>query len=110
MSQLFITRTGPPTEVVELRPQIRPVPGPGEVLIRMQAAAINPADLNFIEGTYGKKPVLPCVPGMKARGSSRSWAKESPGGSLTFHPELRSCRSSVLAIGPLGALSRQTPC
>ncbi|MES2468220.1 MAG: 2-enoyl thioester reductase domain-containing protein [Verrucomicrobiota bacterium] len=68
MSQLVITRTGPPAEVLELQPQPRPVPGPGEVLIRMQAAAINPADLNFIEGTYGTKPNLPCVPGMEGVG------------------------------------------
>ena len=68
MSQLYIVRTGPPSEVVELRPQDRPVPGPGEVLIRMLVAAINPADLNFIEGTYGSKPNLPCVPGMEGVG------------------------------------------
>lgn len=68
MSQLVITRAGPPAEVLELQPQTRPVPGPGEVLIRMQAAAINPADLNFIEGTYGIKPDLPCVPGMEGVG------------------------------------------
>ena len=68
MSQLVINRTGPPADVVELQPQPRPEPGPGEVLIRMQAAAINPADLNFIEGTYGIKPNLPCVPGMEGVG------------------------------------------
>ncbi len=68
MSQLVITRTGPPAEVLELLPQPRPLPGPGEVLIRMQAAAINPADLNFIEGTYGTKPGVPCVPGMEGVG------------------------------------------
>ncbi len=68
MSQLLITRTGPPAEVTELHPQTRPDPGPGEVLVRMQAAAVNPADLNFIEGTYGKKPDLPCVPGMEGTG------------------------------------------
>ena len=68
MSQLVITRTGPPAEAFELQVQPRPVPGPGEVLIRMQAAAINPADLNFIEGTYGTKPNVPCVPGMEGVG------------------------------------------
>ena len=68
MSQLFITRTGPPAEVVELRPQERPAPGPGEVLIRMHVAAINPADFNFIEGTYGSNPHLPCPPGMEGMG------------------------------------------
>ena len=68
MSQLVLNSTGPPAEVLELQPQSRRVPGPGEVLLRMQAAAINPADLNFIEGTYGTKPNLPCVPGMEGVG------------------------------------------
>lgn len=31
----------------------------GEVLIRMKAAPINPADINFVQGVYGVKPVLP---------------------------------------------------
>jgi len=68
MSQLQIARTGPPAEVTELLPQAQPIPGPGEVLVRMIAAAVNPADLNFIEGTYGSKPPLPCVPGMEGSG------------------------------------------
>ena len=68
MSQLQIARTGPPAEVTELLPQDQPIPGPGEVLVRMIAAAVNPADLNFIEGTYGSKPPLPCVPGMEGSG------------------------------------------
>lgn len=65
MSQLLFPRTGPPAEVLEIHPQERPVPGPGEVLLKMQAAAVNPADLNFIEGTYGVKPTLPATPGME---------------------------------------------
>ena len=68
MSQLLISRTGPPAEVTEWHPQEQPRPGPGEVLVRMLAAAVNPADLNFIEGTYGTKPPLPCVPGMEGSG------------------------------------------
>jgi trans-2-enoyl-CoA reductase len=68
MSQLLISRTGPPAEVTELHPQDQPIPGPGEVVVRMLAAAVNPADLNFIEGTYGGKPPLPCVPGMEGSG------------------------------------------
>ena len=36
-----------------------PVPAEGEVLVRMMVAPINPADINFIQGVYGVKPVLP---------------------------------------------------
>ncbi|MDB6136638.1 MAG: Alcohol dehydrogenase zinc-binding domain protein [Verrucomicrobiales bacterium] len=70
MLQVLISRTGPPAEVAEIAeiPTPVPEPGPGEVSIRMVAAPVNPADLNFLEGTYGKKAVLPCVPGMEGAG------------------------------------------
>ncbi len=69
MHQLRIARSGPPADVLELHSQTPPRPGPGEVLLRLRAAAINPADLNFIEGTYGRQPDLPCVPGMEGAGT-----------------------------------------
>ncbi|MDP4624785.1 MAG: 2-enoyl thioester reductase domain-containing protein [Akkermansiaceae bacterium] len=37
----------------------------GEVLLEIHAAPINPADLNYIEGTYGIKPELPSTVGME---------------------------------------------
>jgi mitochondrial enoyl-[acyl-carrier protein] reductase / trans-2-enoyl-CoA reductase len=84
MSQLIISQTGPPGEVTELHPQPQPQPGPGEVLVRMVAAAVNPADLNFIEGTYGSKPPLPCVPGMEGSGRIEAVGE----GVAEDHPDL----------------------
>jgi mitochondrial enoyl-[acyl-carrier protein] reductase / trans-2-enoyl-CoA reductase len=55
-------------EVLRLAHRDAPEPGPGELRVRMQRAPINPADLNFIEGTYGIKPTLPAVPGMEGCG------------------------------------------
>lgn len=40
-----------------------PEPGTGEVLLRTLVAPVNPADLNVLEGRYGRLPPLPCVPG-----------------------------------------------
>ncbi len=37
--------------------------GDNEVLVKMEAAPISPADLNTIEGTYGKKVNFPAVAG-----------------------------------------------
>ncbi|GAT33465.1 NADPH:quinone reductase [Terrimicrobium sacchariphilum] len=45
-----------------------PKPEAGEVLIRILASPINPADLNVIEGTYGELPELPAVIGNEAVG------------------------------------------
>jgi NADPH:quinone reductase-like Zn-dependent oxidoreductase len=37
---------------VKVIEQNKPSPGPGEILVRMQYAPINPSDLNYIHGTY----------------------------------------------------------
>lgn len=45
-----------------------PVPGPGQVLIRVAAAGLNFADTLLIEGKYQEKPPLPFAPGLEAAG------------------------------------------
>lgn len=67
-SQLRFSQTGKPAEVLEISPLDPRPPASGEVLVRILAAPINPADLNTIEGTYGVKPELPAVPGIEGCG------------------------------------------
>ena len=45
-----------------------PVPAPGQVLIRVRAAALNHPDLLMTRGAYQLKPDLPFVPGMEVAG------------------------------------------
>ena len=45
-----------------------PHPGPGQALVRMAAAPVNPSDLKFTVGTYGLKKRLPVVPGFEGSG------------------------------------------
>lgn len=40
-----------------------------EVLVRMEAAPINPADINIIEGAYGTRSQLPAIPGLEGVGT-----------------------------------------
>jgi len=65
---LVFRQTGKPAEVLELALFTPRPPQHGEVLVRMLAAPINPADLNTIEGTYGVKLELPAVPGVEGCG------------------------------------------
>jgi trans-2-enoyl-CoA reductase len=44
-------------------------PAPNEVVVKMSAAPINPADLNSIEGKYPIKAELPATPGMEGAGT-----------------------------------------
>ncbi|MGW6060728.1 NADPH:quinone oxidoreductase family protein [Streptomyces sp. NPDC055189] len=48
--------------------QRRPVPGPGEYLIRVGAAGVNFADVLQTRGTYGGGPQAPYVAGFEAAG------------------------------------------
>lgn len=61
-------QTGPPAEVLKVSEEPLSSPGPDEILIEMRRASVNPADLNYIEGTYGVKPALPAVAGVEAIG------------------------------------------
>jgi len=46
-----------------------PQPGPGQVLVKIAAAPVNPSDLKFIAGGYGLKKPLPVVPGLEGSGT-----------------------------------------
>jgi trans-2-enoyl-CoA reductase len=68
MPALVIRQFGAAADVLEMDSAPMPQVGPGEVRVRILAAPINPADLNWIEGTYGTRPILPATPGTEAVG------------------------------------------
>lgn len=59
---------GNPAEVLRVAKLPQPDPGPDDVVVKMSAAPINPADLNGIEGKYPIKAPLPATPGMEGAG------------------------------------------
>lgn len=61
-SYVVFSQCGQPEDVLEVATAPAREPGEGEVLVRMLAAPINPADINFIQGVYGLKPTLPDSP------------------------------------------------
>lgn len=66
--RVVFSNFGRPEEVVAVEQVELPAPGPGQVMVRMLAAPINPADVNFIEGVYGIKPELPSAAGLEGCG------------------------------------------
>lgn len=66
MRALQVTALGHPPE---LRDIAKPVPGPGEVLLRNHAVGINFADTLLAAGTYQEKPALPFTLGMEICGT-----------------------------------------
>jgi trans-2-enoyl-CoA reductase len=61
-------RHGNPADVLRVESRPWPAPAPDEVVVKMRAAPINPADLNQIEGKYPVRPELPAIPGFEGAG------------------------------------------
>lgn len=65
---LVVEQLSPDFSGVALRELSTPLPGPGEVLIRVRAAALNFPDVLLTQGNYQFKPEPPFVPGLEAAG------------------------------------------
>jgi NADPH:quinone reductase-like Zn-dependent oxidoreductase len=68
MPALLIREFGQAAAVLELGEMPDRPLSAKELRVKILASPINPADLNWIEGTYGTRPELPEVPGTEAVG------------------------------------------
>jgi NADPH:quinone reductase len=68
MHALFVERLAPDYAGCALREIATPDPGPGEVRLRVRAAAVNFPDLLMTRGEYQHKPPLPFIPGLEVAG------------------------------------------
>ncbi len=67
MKAILVRAFGGP-EVLELSDVPDLQPGPGQVLVRMMAAGVNPVETYIRAGTYAKLPTLPFTPGSDGAG------------------------------------------
>lgn len=67
MKAIQVQEFGGP-EVLKLHEVPAPKPASGQVLVRIQAAGVNPYDTYMRAGTYAIKPALPYTPGSDAAG------------------------------------------
>lgn len=96
--RLCFHQSGKPDDVLQLESWEPPPLRPHEVLVAMQYAPVHPADLNFIEGVYGKSPQFPAVPGNE--GCGKVTAVGSSVGSLV-------AGDPVIVLQPSGCWSEQ---
>jgi len=68
MKAILCTRLGTPDDL-ELRDLPDPVPGPGEAVVRIAAAALNFFDTLIVAGKYQTKPELPFSPAAEFAGT-----------------------------------------
>jgi len=67
MKAIRVTEFGGPA-VMKLEEIPDPVAGPGDVVVRVRAAGVNPVDAYMHTGTYARKPLLPYTPGQDGAG------------------------------------------
>ena len=91
MNAIQIQNTGGP-EVLQLADLPIPVPGPGQVLIRVEAVGVNFIEIYFRKGQY--KATMPLVPGSEAAGT----IEELGSGVTGFKPG-----EMVVSVGVLGS-------
>lgn len=89
---LSFAAVGNPAEVLEVIERPLPPLGPHDVRVQMRYAPVNPADLNFIEGTYGRPAHPPAIPG-----------HEGCGEVVETGPEVASLSRGDVVIPLLGA-------
>lgn len=68
MQAAIFEKFGEPADVLQVRDRSVPEPEPGQLLVRMLAAPINPSDLMTVRGIYAKLPALPATPGFEGVG------------------------------------------
>lgn len=67
MKAIRVREFGPP-EVMRLEDVPAPVPGPGQLLVRIRAAGVNPVETYIRAGAYARAASLPYTPGQDAAG------------------------------------------
>jgi NADPH:quinone reductase len=104
MRAIRVHKFGGP-EVLQLEDVPDPRPGPGQVVVRIHAAGVNPVDTYIRSGSYASKPALPYTPGIDAAGVVESVGPEVSrvkpgdrvyvGGTITgAYAELALCKAS----------------
>src|SRR3546814_18335771 len=73
-------RFGEPLDVLGLKEMEKPVPGPGEVLIKVRAVGLGLPDLMAVQGRYPLITLPPAIPGHSFAGTIDS---TGPGSSFT---------------------------
>jgi NADPH2:quinone reductase len=90
-----LSRPGEPEDVLELASVPRPEPGPGQLLVRVRAAAANFPDVLLCRGTYQVRPPLPFTPGVELCGEVVETGQDVTG----FNPGDRVIGGAVLPSG-----------
>ena len=81
MKAICVRKTGGP-DVLVLEEFPDPVPGEGQLVVRIHAAGVNPVDVYIRSAAQGRNPALPYVPGLDGAGVIESVGPGAAGCSV----------------------------
>jgi NADPH2:quinone reductase len=100
---------GAPADVLRWEEVPDPRPGPGEVLVRVEAVALNFPDVLLCVGRYQERPPLPFTPGLEIAGTvleAGEGARFGTGDRVLGGPPLPNGGLAELAVLPAGGAWR----
>ena len=86
-----------------------PKPGPGDVVVRVRAAGVNPVDAYIHTGTYARKPALPYTPGQDGAGDVHSVGADVTGVSVGDRVYICGVGTTVAGAGTYAELALCSP-
>ncbi len=98
---------GEPGSVLKLGEVDEPTAGPGEVLIRVEAAALNFFDILICKGEYQERPPLPFTPGGEISGTVEAVGEGvdlTPGGRVIATPPMPNGGYAEKVAVPVGSV------
>ena len=95
--------------VLKLEEISDPQPGPGEVLVRVRAAGINPVDAYIHTGTYVRKPPLPYTPGQDGAGDIEAVGADVAGFKTGDRVYIAGTGNTVAGVGTYAERAICTP-
>jgi NADPH:quinone reductase-like Zn-dependent oxidoreductase len=97
MRAVVAREVGEPRDVLAVERVPVPEPGPGQVLVRVEAAPVHASDLHVIKGRYGFAPEFPAVLGLECVGTVAALGPGAGDGRDDLRPGRR-----VATLGVLG--------
>src|SRR5258706_305427 len=108
MKAIRVHEYGGPS-VLKLEEIPDPKPGPGELVVRVKAAGINPVDAYMHTGTYARKPPLPYTPGQDGAGEVEAIGPDVAGFEEGDRVYISGAGRTVAGAGTYAARALCTP-